>query len=356
MYRVVKFNEEDKYINDFLKLPKLIYSKKEMVQNESEERALLLSKHILSKYFVLHKFLVYKNSEVAARCVITIYEGDSSAYIGFFECIEDSLCAEKLFSEVKAFTIKNNYKKIVGPVDASFWLKYRMKVNKFEKRPYVSEPYNKNYYLDLFLQNKYKICENYVSNMYEKFTPKNFQDEKIEKRYENFINKGYKITSPKKEDYDKVIHEIYRLITNLYSDFPIFKPLKEEDFVSLFKSYKYILDFSMVKLVCFKKETVGFFICLPDYKNFLYGKINLITLFRVFLNKRKSKNYVMLYVGVQRGHLGLGNAMIKPVVEKLKKRRATAIGAFIREGKVTESYVKKKIQSKYRYVLLELEL
>jgi len=61
-------------------------------------------------------------------------------------------------------------------------------------------------------------------------------------------------------------------------------------------------------------------------------------------------------MGVSREHLGLGKAITQTIIENLNKKRATSIGAFIKEGKVTESYVKDKIQSKYRYVLLECNL
>lgn len=355
MYQIINFDREEKYIKDFLKLPRLLYSKKEIAQNESEEKELLLGKHLLSKYFKLNKFLVYKDSKVAARCVITTYPNDSNAYIGFFECIYDEECAKTLFQAVKEFCKRGNYKKIIGPVDASFWLKYRMKINKFEDRPYVSEPYNKKYYLDLFSKNDYSISETYISNIYKKL-PRNFEKEKIRRRYEEFIKKGYKIVSPKKMDYNKAICEIYKMIIELYSDFPIFKYLNEEDFLKIFGNYKYILDFSMVKLVYFKGETVAFFIGMPDYKNLLYRKFNLFTIINVLLKKIRSKNYVMLYMGVKKEHVGLGNAMTQTIINNLQKRRSTAIGAFIKEGKVTESYGKDTIEGKYKYVLLESSL
>ena len=51
MYRVIKFDNQEKYKKAFLDLPKKLYSKKEIMQNEEEEKQILEEKHLLSKYF-----------------------------------------------------------------------------------------------------------------------------------------------------------------------------------------------------------------------------------------------------------------------------------------------------------------
>jgi|GEM_PF-2885813 len=48
---IIWFNDEEKYIRDFLALPKKLYGKKDLMQNESDERKLLTGTHLLSKYF-----------------------------------------------------------------------------------------------------------------------------------------------------------------------------------------------------------------------------------------------------------------------------------------------------------------
>lgn len=67
---IVKFEKEEKYINDFLSLPIKLYSKKDIMQNEEVERNILLEKHILSKYFNVNKILIY-NENVVVRKMYT---------------------------------------------------------------------------------------------------------------------------------------------------------------------------------------------------------------------------------------------------------------------------------------------
>ena len=355
MYKLIRFDKEENYINDFLQVPKKLYSKSEIVQNENEERQILLEKHLLSKYFKIYKLIVYKDKKALARCILTIYPHDDCSYIGFFESINDIECTKLLFEEAGRLSKVNNCKKIKGPIDSSFWIKYRLKTNNFDRKPYISEPYNKEYYMELFLSGGYKIIETYVSNYYEKPPLFNYIDKKCKDRYEDFTSKGYTIISPKQKDYDKVIRIIYSLLMELYKNFPIFKSISEEDFVQHFSSYKYILDFSVVKIAYYNNKAVGFVIGMPDYGNMLYGKIGLREYAKLSLKKIRSSNYVLLYLGVKPKHRGLGNAMVQTMIDSVKRKRATSIGSLIKEGKVTQGYVQDKITSSNTYVLLEYD-
>lgn len=356
MYNLITFDKEENYINDFLKIPKELYSSRDIVQNEKEERELLLEVHLLSKYFKIYKLIVYSGRSACARCILTIYPGDDYSCIGFFESINDIECSKLLFEEASRLSRTNKCKKIVGPIDCSFWIKYRLKINNFDRKSYVSEPYNKDYYLELFLAGRYKIVETYVSNYYKKPPMFNYVDKKSMERYNKFTNSGYHIISPREKDYDIVIREIYKLLMELYKNFPVFKSISEEDFLQQFGNYKHILDFSFVKIAYYNKEAVGFVIGMPDYGNMLYGNLGFLKYVKLFLKKIRSSNYVLLYMGVKPEHRGLGNAMACTIIKNVQKKRATTIGALIKEGKVTQGYVNNKIISSNTYALLEYDL
>lgn len=351
-YRLIRFEKEENYINDFLRLPKKLYSKRDIVQNEKEESDLLLGRHVLSKYFVLHKLIVYNKDVPCARCVITIYPGDTVAYLGLFESIDDFNCAKLLFDEGKRISIENKCNKIQGPVDASFWVRYRLKTSGFQKKVFVAEPNNKDYYLKLFLDAGYEICERYISNYYKRLPTLWFNNKKAKDRYNRFISKGIKIITPKAKDFDVIIKDIYNLLMELYSDFPVFKPISHEDFVKYFSNYRYILDYSFVKLAYHKGNAVGFIIGMPDYGNMLYRRLSFIDYIKLFLKRIRSKNYVILYMGVKKEYRGLGNAMIQTLFKNVQRKRSHTIGALIKEGKATGQYVSNEIISNNTYVLL----
>jgi len=207
--KVVEFNQEEKYIKDFLSLPKKLYTNKDNMEDSSTIKKFLLGTHPLSKYFTLNKFLVYKNDKAVGRFIITEYPDDKKiCYIGFFECIKDNKVSKSIFNEAEKLAKEKKYKKIIGPVDASFWNKYRLKINMFDKRPYTGEPYNKDYYYKMFLDNKYKVVEHYVSNIFEK-VDESYNDPKFTAHYKEFKKLGYEIIKPKRKDFDKCIEEVY---------------------------------------------------------------------------------------------------------------------------------------------------
>lgn len=346
----IQFNFEKKYINEFIKLPNKIYSNNN-TQNIREVKALLEEKHPLSKYFKLHKFLIYQDGKCVGRFAITIYPNDNTAYIGFFECVNNNDVAKYLFDIAREFAKKNKYEKIIGPVDSSFWIKYRLKINMFDKKPYTGEPYNKEYYLKMFLDNNYKIIEHYTSNIY-KSIDYTYENDKYSDRYDEFIKDGYRIESPNMNEFNKKIKEVYYLLTDLYRDFPVYKHLSEEDFVKIFSNYKKIMNPNMIKFAYFNNEMVGFYISVPNYNNLVYN-INLFNLIKILKLKSKPNEYVMLYMGVDHDHRGLGKALVYSIMSELKKSGLPSIGALARDGKITQNYAEELIKDKYEYVLLE---
>jgi len=349
----VKFEFEKKYIKDFIGLPRRLYDTDCNTENPDEVRQLLTGKHPLSKYFTLDKFLIYRGREAVARFVITTYPNDTTAYLGFFECVEEDATAKYVFEVIQEF-VKERYDKIIGPVDASFWIKYRLKTNCFDRVPYTGEPYNREYYPRLFQNNGYQVCEHYISNHYLPIEQE-YVNEKCAGRYEAFLQKGYRIVSPHMQDFDSILKELYGLLTKLYRNFPIYKDLSLEDFVGTFQSYKLILNPSMVKLAYYRDTLVGFFISVPNYSNKVYH-LTPGNLIRIMKMKKNPKEYVMLYLGVDEGHAGLGSALSHSIIEALRENGATSIGALARDGKVTQNYVSDKIAEKYEYVLFERKL
>lgn len=352
--KILEFDKEEKYIKEFIDLSKRLYTKKDNMEDEESVKKLLLNIHPLNKYFKLYKYLIYDKNNVVGRFIFTEYDNDDTLYIGFFECINDKTIAKYLFDNAMKIAKSKKKKKIVGPVDASFWLKYRLKINLFNKIPYTGEPYNKDYYFDLFKNNKYEVIEHYTSNIYS-VVDDEYNNTKFNEHYEEFKKLGYKIISPKKKDYDNILESLYYLLTELYSDFPIYKHIELEEFLIIFQSYKKIINMNMIKLAYYKDKLVGFFISVPNYNNLVYH-LNIINIIKVLTLKSKPKEYVLLYMGVDSKHKGLGKALAHSITEELRISKLPSIGALARDGKLTQNYASDLIDNRYEYVLLQREV
>lgn len=342
----------EEHINDFLALPKRIYVKEELMQNEKEERAILKGTHILSHYFTVTPILVYEDERVVSRGIVTVYPEDDFAFMGYFESKDNSAAAGLLFHTAFGLVRDMGLKGIVGPVDCSFWIKYRLKTNQF-RGPHTGEPYNKEYYLRLWEENGFQVCEQYASKHY-RVVKNDESNDKYMDRLARKRDEGYEIVSPKARDFRKTMREAYGLLIELYSSYPAYKRITEAEFRAQFKYWKYIINYTMVKIAYFHGEAVGCFISVPNFGNAVCGKIPPWQRFAIHAQKKKPESYVMLHMGVDPKHQEFVKIFAETIRHELKMQQVPSMGALTRTGSGNKEHVGSR--TNYEYVLLEREV
>lgn len=353
MYDIKSAADDAQVAQDFLDLPKRLYRKRFLTQDGDVESKLIAGTHALSHTFEFSPFVIYENAVAVARFAFTVYP-DNTTYIGFFECINNQAVAHFLFTHADRIARGKGAAAIIGPVDASFWIKYRLKTNRFTSRPYTSEPYNKQYYEKLFASNGYVVVDKYVSNIFNSFMSRE-RNAQYTDRLERFKKNDYKIVGINKRNFDTSIRDIYDMVMELYADFPVFKRIDFEDFYTIFKPMKYISTPSFAKVAYHKGQAAGFVLTLPNYGALLYRRSWWATL-KIMALRLRAPRYVMLYIGVRPAHRGLGKALIKTTVTGLYLRLSPLIGALIHEGKPTQNYAREAVKGAYEYVLMRKEL
>lgn len=349
--KVIVFEKETEYIQIFLDLPKRLYTKKEIMQNEQEEREILTGTHVLSHYFSVTGLLVMQEDKAVSRAVLTVYPNQETAYLGFFESENNSEAVKLLFHKAEELARQKGCQSIMGPIDASFWLRYRFKTNQFQ-HSYTGEPYNKEYYCKLWEEQGYEITERYYSNHFMQVAS-DYHEQKFEERLSKKKEEGYLIQSPSKENFEKTLSQVYDLLIKLYQDFPAYSYITKEEFCSLYRYLKWIIRYNMVKMAYYQGKAVGFFISIPNYGNIVYGKMSVWNYVRLLHIRKHPKEYVMLYMGIDAAHKGLGKAVTEAVKEELQKAGTPSIGALIRKGNINRGYFAKLVDYEYEYVLLK---
>ncbi|MBR5753965.1 MAG: hypothetical protein IKX83_05725 [Clostridia bacterium] len=338
----------------FLALPKTLYDREHRTQDTKAERAILNGTHPLSGEFTVRAFLATDEDTPKGRCVLTCYDDDPAAYVGFFECVEDLSVCRALLEAAEAQARAEGKEKLVGPLNASFWIGYRFKVENFGEH-FTAEPDNLPYYPGFWEACGFTVSERYYSN-YLRCPTADDPSEKWERRLQRALDRGYEIRPLTRAGFDGALREIYRMLIRLYSGFPAFKSISEEQFLALYGSLKYVIDYDCVLLGYKDDELAGFFVCLPNYGRLVDGDISLRDLPAILKIRRDCKEYVILYIGVDRKHLGLGGAFAQTIREIGQKKGAGSIAALIHEGNTSGVFFRELTTHTARYVLLEKPL
>lgn len=352
----------EKYIKQqFLDLPRKIFGRNLKLgdfavtipdfQDKKLEKAILDGKHVLSSDFECVPFIVLDDNRCVARALVTLYEGDEAAYVGFFESFDDSEAVCKLMEDIASFAREKKRVKLVGPLDASFWIQYRFKLNHFDKT-YTSEPVNPEYYPVLWEKAGFVMTDHYYSNMI-RVPGDEDQNEKCVKRLDLYKQRGYEFRHPSRENFEQSMSDVYDSLIQLYKKFPGFKSITREQFLVMYASLKNVLDFDYVELAYKDDKLKGFSISVPNYNGLTVGKITISKLLKIFKIKRKPSEYVALYMGAERDSLGLGGAFAEIIRRKLQRDQATAISALIHDGKVTGYYHDELYTGKIEYGLYQ---
>ena len=340
----------------FLALPKALYPREKRTQDTKGARAILHGTHPLSSEFTVRAYLAVDDAGTSpkGRCVLTYSDDDPAAYVGFFECVEDLDVCRALLTAAEEQARADGKEKLTGPLDASFWIGYRFKTENFDEH-FTGEPDNLPYYPAFWEACGFEVAERYYSNYLRSPTPDD-PSEKWEKRLKKALERGYEIRTLERRTFDETLRDIYRMLVRLYAKFPAFKLITEEQFVALFGSLKYVVDYDCVLLGYKDGALAGFFVCIPNYGTMVDGDLSLRDLPAILRIRRDCKEYVILYIGVDRKHLGLGGAFAQTIREIGQNKGAGSIAALIHEGNSSGVFFRELTTHTARYVLLEKAL
>ncbi|WP_407343230.1 hypothetical protein [Pengzhenrongella phosphoraccumulans] len=316
------------------------------------EAALLSGAHPLSGTLTLRAWLSERGGDVVGRIALTTYPGDeTTGYVGFLEATDD-LSAAELFDAAAQAAAADGRTTLVGPVDASFWWRYRLKVTGFDERPYFGEPLNPPSHVRWWQQAGFAETDRYRSAFTVR-PDRNLVVPRFEQRARLFERRGFELRAPRPAEWDQLLGDLHGLLAELYADFPTYRSLPEQTFRELFAPMRLIADFSVLRMAYRDGRPEGFLVALPDYGPGLASSrpFQLATVAR---HRWRSDRYVLLYLGAR--HPGLGSALMHSFSVEMVRRRATVIGALSHVDNPTGGYAAAHIRARNDYVLLRREL
>jgi len=359
--------------------------------DRSTERALLTGQHLLSPGLKVIPFVVERRGEAVGRCALswrtdqdhpeaapcvahptmrgddppqtpslaplaaspTPTEGSAAprtAQLGFFDCINDQAVAAELFARAADAARELGFTELIGPVDASFWLRYRQKVDHFHDF-YFGEPTNPSYYPHLWANAGWEIAHRYVS-IFHRAPSAEFPDPLLPKSLARALDRGYRLLPLDMARWDEVFPRVHLLLTRLYARMPLFHPLPLDTFTAVFQGLRRIINPDLVTLAWRDDELVGFSIVLPDYADLPHRRLTPVTLARILWRRSHYRRVVAAYMGAT--DRGLGPALGGRLLEQARRQGVGGVSSLVGEGIPTSTYAEEFAVERRQYVLWRL--
>ena len=283
---------DDLVMEDFIRVADRVYADDPFyTPTPSKQQAACFdhSKNRFYEYGVSRQFVAYRDGEPVARCSAGINpkmdrEGERVGTIGFLETINQRQVFNELLESALDWLHAAGVKAVYGPMNFSIWQGYRCKTEGFDMEPYLGEPYNRPWYGELFENYGFTVAGRWHSfriNLREGSEALAIKQKKFESRWERAKGAGYEFhlaTGP--SDKDPVLREVYELVMESFSRFPVFHPISWEEFRDIYGNLGKLISRNQLVLPRKQGELFGFLIQHWDWARLLRrcdGKPGLFT-------------------------------------------------------------------------------
>lgn len=196
------------------------------------------------------------------------YENRKTSYIGNIEVYEKEKNQEELslvFKEIFDALKNEGVETVIGPLNRTTWNKYRYVVEKGEKKPFLMEPWNEDYYVSLIRKIGFEPFAYYISTIMKNFEKK----ENLDRRIEKTRRLGYydKVRTESAENYDleEVLNKAYDITVKAFKNNLLYSELEREVFMKMYFQYGDRLLKNFFKFAYFEDRLAGFAFAIPDY-------------------------------------------------------------------------------------------
>lgn len=183
------------------------------------------------------RFAFYENPDL-------LYEAQSAACIGSYECIDEEEVSSELLGRAIALARAKNYRFLIGPMEGSTWNSYRFSLNN-DAPNFFMEPYHHLYYNQQFQAAGFKVVASYFSSLVQDIPSSETRLQNLKLRFEG-LGARFRPMNPQRFEQD--LEAIARLSLDGFAENFLYTPISVEDFVKRYSKLKDFLDPSLVYL------------------------------------------------------------------------------------------------------------
>jgi hypothetical protein len=187
----------------------------------------------------------------------------NSAYFYFFECVDDPIVSDQLFSEVFSWAKSKKHTQVYGPKGLLQGDGIGLLVDGFEHVPAVGISYNYSYYDKLVknsgFQKKFDYYSGFVDTVVGLPDKVRRVAEKVKKRSGFWVREF-----SSKEEILGVVQELRHVYNRAFEGSEGFSPITEEEIVVIAKRLLTLADPRLIKLVYKDDQIIGFLFSYPN--------------------------------------------------------------------------------------------
>ena len=276
------------------------------------------------------------------------YNEKATSYIGNVNILEKYRKNEtEIFNEIFENLKKDGIETIIGPLNGTTWNTYRYITDKGNHPPFLMEPFNEDYYVELFEKIGFKPLTYYISTIMENMNSvqRGHLSKKIEKLKKFDYYKNITVKSVENEDLMAVLNKVYDLTIEAFKNNFLYSELEREIFLKMYMSYEDKIIKKFFKMLYLGDELIGYVFGIPDYAELGYkGKIDTIILKTIAVSP--------IYNGK-----GMGYILINSLVEEAEKEGyENVIYALMHENNISKNIGLQLGHMLRRYTLFIKEL
>ena len=252
------------------------------------------------------------------------YNEKVTSYIGNVNILEKYRKNEiEMFNEIFENLKKDGIELIIGPLNGTTWNTYRYVTDKGNHPPFLMEPFNEDYYVELFEKIGFKPLAYYISTIMENMNPvqRGNLSKKIEKLKKFDFYEDIEVKSAENEDLLVVLNKVYDLTIEAFRNNFLYSELDREIFIKMYMSYEDKIVKKLFKMLYLKNELIGYVFGIPDYLELANkGKVETMILKTIAISPKyngKGMGYILIDELVKEAeNLGYKNVIYALMHEK----------------------------------------
>lgn len=194
-------------------------------------------------------------------------EGKPAAFFGYFDSLPDVKACRPLFAEMERWARSQGAQVVYGPINFSTFGDYRLRLDNFDRAPFVGEPYNPEWYPVLVEQLGYQLSHQYSSELMAdtRVLLTDVGDKYADQA--RALSEDVRLQPLTSQVWSAHLDQLYPLVHTIFADNVAFTPIDEDRFRGAFTDAVTRQLCPQTSVIAFDQQDniAGFFLCYPDY-------------------------------------------------------------------------------------------